>query len=53
MDKKMNLIGLSMAVGILIGLTPNVVRVLSAVLIACVLWNRWDEYCVNGGAKNE
>lgn len=53
MDKKLNLIGLSLAVGIFIGFTPNVVRVLSAVLIVSVLWNQWDEYCVNGGAKHE
>lgn len=53
MDKKLNLIGLSLAVGIFIGFAPNVVRVLSVVLIVSVLWNQWDEYCVNGGAKHE
>lgn len=51
MNKKLNLIGLSLAVGIFIGFAPNVVRVLAAVLIASMLWNRWDEYCVNGGGQ--
>ena len=46
MNKKMNLIGLILIVGILIGFAPNVVRVLTLVAVVCLLWNQWDEYCV-------
>lgn len=51
MNKKMNLISLSLAIGILIGFAPNVVRVLTLVIVTSSLWNQWDEYCVNGRGK--
>lgn len=53
MNKKINLIALALAIGILIGFAPNVVRVLTLVGITSIIWNQWDEYCVNGRGKNE
>lgn len=51
MNKKMNLIGLSLTVGIMIGFAPNMVRVLTLAGVISILWNQWDEYCVNGRGK--
>lgn len=53
MNKKINLIALALAIGILIGFAPNVVRVLTLVGVISIIWNQWDEYCVNGGKHNE
>ena len=53
MNKKINLIALALTIGILIGFAPNVVRVLTLVGVISIIWNQWDEYCVNGGKHNE
>ena len=53
MKKGINSIMLGVLIGFAASYLPSEVQIFVIIPVAGMLWDRWDEFCINGGGKYE